>query len=162
MRTANADVLPIMQEVFEQIALAKVGTSAWENKELGYLRPDDEIVMNGEHRLWAAKRKALQLVAAGTRPPEEEKIYAAGLQTLSALELGVQSFVWGGYASEHDAKIGRKVARVLCGGDISSPTWVDPWYILDLEREATLSLAGEEKTQARVFNLLHTGKPLRN
>lgn len=162
MRTDNADVLPVMQEVFEQIALAKVGTSAWENKALGYLRPDDEIAMNSDHRLHQAKRKALQLVAAGTRPPEPEKIYAAGKHTLGALELGVQSFVWGNYASEHDAKITRKLAYVLCGGDISAPTWVDPWYILDLEREATLSLAGEEKTQARVLALLQTGKPLRN
>jgi 3-hydroxyacyl-CoA dehydrogenase len=143
METANSDVLPIMQEVFEQIMLAKVGTSAWENKELGYLRKDDEISMNSDHRLHHAKRKALQLAASGARPPEEVKIYAAGKHTLGALELGVQGFVWGGYASEHDAKIGRKVANVLCGGDISAPTWVDPWYILDLEREATLSLAGE-------------------
>ncbi len=162
MRTANADVLPIMQEVFEQIALAKVGTSAWENKELGYLRPNDQIIMNGDHRLFAAKRKALQLIAAGTRPPEEEKVYAAGQHTLAALELGIQSFVWGGYASEHDAKVSQKVAHVLCGGPISAPTWVDPWYILDLEREATLSLAGEPKTQERVMHLLQTGKPLRN
>jgi 3-hydroxyacyl-CoA dehydrogenase len=160
MRTANADVLPIMQEVFEQIALAKVGTSAWENKELGYLRKNDEVVMNGDHRLHNAKRKALQLVASGVRPPEEEKIYAAGKPTLSALELGVQGFVWGGYASEHDALISRKVAHVLCGGDISAPAWVDPWYILDLEREATLSLVGEPKTQARVMHMLQTGKPL--
>jgi 3-hydroxyacyl-CoA dehydrogenase len=162
MRTANADVLPVMQEVFEQIALAKVGTSAWENKALGYLRPNDEIVMNSDHRLHNAKRKALQLVASGTRPPEEEKIYAAGSHTLSALELGVQSFVWSGYASEHDALISRKLAYVLCGGDISAPAWVDPWYILDLEREATLSLAGEPVTQARVMHMLQTGKPLRN
>jgi 3-hydroxyacyl-CoA dehydrogenase len=151
-----------MQEVFEQIATAKVGTSAWENKALGYLRPEDEIVMNSDHRLAAAKRKALQLVAAGVRPPEEEKLYAAGRQTLSALELGVQSFVWAGYASEHDAKISRKLAHVLCGGDLSAPTWVDPWYILDLEREATLSLAGDPMTQARVMHILQTGKPLRN
>jgi 3-hydroxyacyl-CoA dehydrogenase len=162
MRTENADVLPVMQEVFEQIATAKVGTSAWENKALGYLRPEDEIVMNSDHRLAAAKRKALQLVAAGVRPPEEEKLYAAGRQTLSALELGVQSFVWAGYASEHDAKISRKLAHVLCGGDLSAPTWVDPWYILDLEREATLSLAGDPMTQARVMHILQTGKPLRN
>ncbi|MFZ0544927.1 MAG: 3-hydroxyacyl-CoA dehydrogenase/enoyl-CoA hydratase family protein [Candidatus Promineifilaceae bacterium] len=162
MRTANADVLPVMQEVFEQIALAKVGTSAWEDKALGYLRPNDEIVMNSNHRLHIAKRTALQLVASGARPPEEEKIYAAGRQTLSALELGVQSFVWSGYASEHDALISRKLAYVLCGGDISAPAWVDPWYMLDLEREAALSLAGEQKTQERIMHMLQTGKPLRN
>lgn len=162
MRTANADVLPIMQEVFEQIALAKVGTSAWESKELGYLRPEDAIIMNSDHRLAAAKQTALHLVASGARPPEVEKIYAAGRDTLAALELGVQSFVWGGYASEHDAKIGKKLAAILCGGNLSAPAWVDPWHILDLEREAVLSLAGEPLTQARIMHILQTGKPLRN
>ncbi|MCI0396999.1 MAG: 3-hydroxyacyl-CoA dehydrogenase/enoyl-CoA hydratase family protein [Chloroflexi bacterium] len=162
MRTANADVLPVMQEVFEQIATAKVGASAWEDKALGYLRPEDEVAMNSDHRLAMAKRKALELVAAGTRPPEVEKVYAAGRDTLAALELGVTSFVWAGYASEHDAKISKKLAYVLCGGDLSAPAWVDPWYILDLEREAVLSLAGEPKTQERVMYMLQTGKPLRN
>jgi 3-hydroxyacyl-CoA dehydrogenase len=162
MRTANADVLPVMQEVFEQIALAKVGVSAWENKALGYLRASDEIVMNSDHRLAAAKRVALNLAASGARPPEVEKIYAAGRDTLAALRLGVQSFVWAGYASDYDAKIGRKLAYVLCGGELSAPAWVDPWHILDLEREAILSLAGEPLTQARIMHILQTGKPLRN
>jgi 3-hydroxyacyl-CoA dehydrogenase len=162
MRTANADVLPPMQEVFEQIALAKVGTSVWEDKALGYVREDDLIAMNSDHRLSMAKNKALALVKSGAKPPEVEKIYAAGRDTLSALYMGLKSFVWGEYASEHDEKIGRKLAHTLCGGDLSAPTWVDPWHILDLERESALSLAGEEKTQARVMHMLQTGKPLRN
>jgi 3-hydroxyacyl-CoA dehydrogenase len=162
MRTANADVLPVMQEVIEQIATAKVGTSAWENKQLGYLRPDDEIIMNSDHRLCRAKLKALALAQAGVRPPEPEKIYAAGRDVLAALELGVQSFAWAGYASAHDVKISRKLAYVLCGGDLSAPAWVDQWHILDLEREALLSLAGEPATQARIMHTLQTGKPLRN
>ncbi len=162
MRTANSDVLPIMQEVFQQIATAQVGTSAWENRTYGYLTDTDTIVMNSEHRLSTAKKKALQLVAAGTRPPEIEKVYAAGRDVLSALKLGLQSFVWGGYASEHDQLIGNKLATVLCGGDLSAPTWVDPWYILDLEREAFKSLVGEEKSRDRIMHMLQTGKPLRN
>jgi len=162
MQTTNADVLPILQEVFEQIAMAKVGISAWDNKSLGYLRPTDQVIMNGDHRLQAAKELALSLVASGARPPEVEKVYAAGRDALAALELGVQSFAWAGYASEHDAKIGRKLAYVLCGGDLSAPAWVDPWHILDLEREALLSLAGEPLTQARIGHILQTGKPLRN
>jgi 3-hydroxyacyl-CoA dehydrogenase len=162
MRTANADVLPIMQEVFEQVALAKVGVSAWESQALGYLRPTDPIIMNSDHRLAAAKRLALHLVETGARPPEVEKIYAAGRDTLAALRLGVQGFVWGKYASEHDALIGRKLAYVLCGGELSAAAWVDPWTILDLEREAILSLAGEPLTQARIAHILQTGKPLRN
>jgi 3-hydroxyacyl-CoA dehydrogenase len=162
MRTKNADVLPVMEELFGQLATAKVGLSAWEGKELGYLLADDVIVMNSDHRLAAAKRLALELSADGTRPPEIEKVYAAGRDVLSALMLGVQSFEWAGYASEHDAKIGRKLAYVLCGGDLSAPTWVDPWRILDLEREVALSLLGEPLTQARIMHMLETGRPLRN
>lgn len=162
MRTDHADVLPVLQSVFEQIALAKVGESAWQDKELGYLRPEDMIVMNSDHRLSLAKETALHLVSVGARPPEPEPIYAAGRDALSALRLGVQSFVWGNYASEHDQLIGNKLAYVLCGGDLSAPSWVDPWYILDLEREAFLSLAGEQKTQQRIMHMLQQGKPLRN
>ncbi|MBW7958232.1 MAG: 3-hydroxyacyl-CoA dehydrogenase/enoyl-CoA hydratase family protein [Anaerolineae bacterium] len=162
MRAANADVLPPLQEAFEQIAMAKVGTSAWEARTFGYLTSQDTIVMNSDHRLARAKQRALQLVASGARPPEVEKIYAAGRDALYALRLGVKSLLWGGYASEHDAKIAGKLAYVLTGGDISAPTWVDPWYILDLEREAFLSLLGEEKTRERMMHMLQTGKPLRN
>lgn len=162
MRTKNADVLPVMQETFEQVALAKVATSAWEAKEMGYLAGTDTIAMNSDHRLAIAKRRALQLVALGSRPPEVEKIYAAGRDTYSALLMGIKSLQWGGYASEHDAKIAKKLAFVLCGGDISAPAWVDPWYILDLEREAFLSLLGEQKTIERIMHMLQTNKPLRN
>lgn len=162
MKIANADVLPPLQEAFEQIALAKVGTSAWEARALGYLTPQDMIVMNSDHRLAKAKQRALQLAAAGARPPEVEKIYAAGRDALYALKLGVRSLLWGGYASDHDAKIAGKLAYVLTGGDLSAPAWVDPWYILDLEREAFLSLLGEEKTRERMMHMLQTGKPLRN
>jgi 3-hydroxyacyl-CoA dehydrogenase len=162
LKTANADVLPIMQEVFQNIATAKVGTSAWEARELGFLSDQDTIVMNSDHRLAKAKEKALQLVAAGTRPPEVEKIYASGRDTLYALYLGIRSFEWGNYASAHDALISRKLAYVLCGGDLSEPAWVDPWYILDLERQMFLELLHEEKSRERIMHMLQTGKPLRN
>ncbi|MCA9988825.1 MAG: enoyl-CoA hydratase/isomerase family protein, partial [Anaerolineales bacterium] len=162
MKTDNADPVPVMQQIFQQVATAQVGTSAWEDKALGYLNDDDIIVMGSDQRLARAKQLALQLVASGARPPEVEKVYAAGKDLLSALYLGLQSFVWGGYASEHDQLIGKKLAYVLCGGDLSGPAWVDPWYILDLEREAFLSLAGEKKTQERIMHMLQTGKPLRN
>jgi 3-hydroxyacyl-CoA dehydrogenase len=162
MRAANADVLPVLQEAFEQIALAKVSTSAWEARSMGYLSPNDTIVMNSDHRLARAKRRALQLVATGARPPEVEKVYAAGRDALYALKLGVQTLLWGNFATEYDAKVAGKLAFVLTGGDISAPAWVDPWYILDLEREAFLSLLGEEKTRERMMHMLQTGKPLRN
>ena len=162
MRTPNADVLPVMEEVFEQLALAKVGTSAWENMELGYLKDEDVINMNSDQRLARAKERALALAASDYKGPEEEKVYAAGRDTRAALNLRLQTYAWAGYASEHDLKIGRKIANVLCGGDISGPTWVDPWHILDLEREAFVSLAGEPLTQARIAHMLEKGKPLRN
>jgi 3-hydroxyacyl-CoA dehydrogenase len=162
MRTKNADVLPILQEAFEQIALAKVSTSAWEAKEMGYLRDRDMIVMNSDHRFAKAKQRALQLIASGQRPAEVEKIYAAGRNTYYAALMSIKGLEWGGYASEHDAKIAEKIAYILCGGDISAPAWVDPWYILDLEREAFLSLLGESKTIERITHMLQTGKPLRN
>jgi 3-hydroxyacyl-CoA dehydrogenase len=162
MKTEHADVLPIMQKVFQQVATAQVATSAWEARDMGYLLDTDTIVMNSDHRLARAKQIALQMAAAGVRPPEVEKVYAAGRDTLTALKLGVKSFQWGNYASDHDALIGRKLAYVLCGGDLSAPAWVDPWYILDLEREAFKSLLGEEKTRDRIMHMLQTGKPLRN
>lgn len=162
MQTANADVLPVMQDVFTAVATAKVGTSAWENRELGYLRDTDTVVFNSDQRLARAKQRALQLVQSGARPPEIQKVYAAGRDVYYALRLGLQSFAWGKYATEHDVTVGHKLAYALCGGDLSSGTWVDPWHILDLEREGFLSLCGEAKTQARIMHMLQTGKPLRN
>lgn len=161
MKTPNADVIPVMQAVFQQVATATVGTSAWENRSLGYLQASDTINMNSDYRLTAAKEKALSLVSAGVRP-EPEKIYAAGRDVQSALKLGLKSFAWGGFASEHDVLIGSRLANVLCGGNISGPTWVDPWYVLDLEREAFLSLLTEQKTLDRIQHMLQKGKPLRN
>ncbi|MCP4932954.1 MAG: 3-hydroxyacyl-CoA dehydrogenase/enoyl-CoA hydratase family protein, partial [bacterium] len=128
----------------------------------GYLNEDDIIVMNADHRLAKAKERALQLVASGARAPEVEKVYAAGRDVFYALKLGIQGFLWGKYASEHDALISEKLAYVLCGGDLSAGAWVDPWYILDLEREAFLSLLGTQKTRDRMMQMLQTGKPLRN
>jgi 3-hydroxyacyl-CoA dehydrogenase len=162
MQTPNSDVLPEMQAIFEQVALAKVATSAWEAKEMGYLNKDDIIVMNTEHRLAKAKERALQLVASGARAPEVEKVYAAGRDVFYALKLGIKGFVWGHYASEHDALISEKLAYVLCGSDLSAGTWVDPWYILDLERQMFIELLHEQKTRDRMMQMLQTGKPLRN
>jgi len=162
MKTPNADVLPVFQETFELIALAKVATSAWEGKDMGFFEKDALIEMNEDHLLATAKKRALQLVASGVRPPEVEKIYAAGRDTYYAALMSIKSLEWAGYASEHDALIARKTAFILCGGDSSAPAWVDPWVILDLEREAFLSLLGEEKTIERMMHMLQTGKPLRN
>ncbi len=162
MQTVNADVLPVMQKAFEQIALAKVATSAWEARSMGYLAETDLIAMNSDHLLSIAKQRALQLTDIGARPPEVEKIYAAGRDTYNALRMGIKSLQWGGYASEYDAFVAEKLAFVLCGGDGSEPAWVDPWVILDLERAAFLELLHEQKTIERMMAMLQTGKPLRN
>ncbi len=162
MQTQNADALPFLQRIFEQIGLAKVSTSAVEAKDLGILGPCDRIVMNRDHLLAEAKKEVLHMTATGYHPPLPEKIYAAGRDGLAALRVGIYMMGEGKYITEHESKIAGKLAFVMCGGELSQPTWVDEQYILDLEREAFLSLCGEEKTQQRMWNLLQTGKVLRN
>ncbi|MDX1600062.1 MAG: 3-hydroxyacyl-CoA dehydrogenase NAD-binding domain-containing protein [Anaerolineales bacterium] len=157
----NGDVLPPLQEMFERVGQAEVARSAAQARQHGFLGPADRIVMNREHLLAEAKREVLHM-APGYQPPDPEKIYAAGRDANAALKVGIFSFVESGYISEYDAHIGRKLAHVLTGGNLSQPGWVDPWYMLDLEREAFLSLAGEEKTQARMWHMLQEGSPLRN
>jgi 3-hydroxyacyl-CoA dehydrogenase len=162
MRTKGVEPLPILQRIFEQIGLAKVATSAEEARQLGILGPADRIVLGRDFLLSEAKKEVLHMVATGYHPPAPEKIYAAGRDALNALRVGIYMMQQGGYITEHEQKIAGKLANVLAGGELSSSTWVDEQYILELEREAFLSLCGEEKTQQRMWNLLQTGKVLRN
>jgi 3-hydroxyacyl-CoA dehydrogenase len=162
METPNADVLPHLQKVFEQIALAKVSESAKLAREMGFLSAADRIVMSKDHHLAEAKRTAQELVADGYTPMKPSRIWAAGRDALAALRMAVWQMVQGGYATEHEGKIADKLAYVLTGGDLSAPGWVDEQYILDLEREAFVSLAGEAKTQERIWHMLQNNKPLRN
>ena len=162
MRVAEAPALPFLQRVFETIALAKVGTSAVESRELGYLAEDDRIVLNADHLLAEAKWEVLEL-APGYRPPvREATVFAAGRPTLAALEMGVQTLQWGRYASEHDGVIARRLAGVLCGGELSASQWVGEDRLLELEREAFVELLRTEKTMERIQAMLTTRKPLRN
>lgn len=162
MRTKNVEPLPFLQRAFEQIGMAKVAASAEEARQMGILSPTDRVVMNREALLSEAKKEVLHLRSIGYQPPLPEKIYAAGRDALAAMQVGIYMMKEGGYITEYEAFIAGKLAGVLTGGDLSSPTWVDEQYILDLEREAFLSLCGEEKSQQRMWNLLQTGKPLRN
>jgi len=162
MKTENAEALPFLQRVFMQIGLAKVATSAEEARQMGLLGPNDRIVMNKELLLSEAKKEVLHMVATGYHPPIPEKIYAAGRDALGALRVAIHMMKEGKYITEYEAHMAGKLANVMTGGDISKPTWVDEQYILDLEREAFLSLCGEEKTRQRMVNMLQTGKPLRN
>ncbi len=160
-RVENGDVLPPLQELFERVGQAEVARSAEQARQYGFLGDTDRIVMHREHLLAEAKREVLHM-APGYRPPDPERIYAAGRDANAALKVGIFMYQEADYISEYDAHVGRKLAHVLTGGDLSQPAWVDPWYMLDLEREAFLSLAGEEKTQARMWHMLQEGKPLRN
>ncbi|MCB9453750.1 MAG: enoyl-CoA hydratase/isomerase family protein [Anaerolineaceae bacterium] len=157
----NADVLPHLQKAFEAIAVAKVSTSAKEARELGFLAAGDKIVMNRSHLLGEAKQTALEM-ANGYVPLKAGNVYAAGRDAYSALLLGIEGFVEGGYATAYDAHIARKVAFVLTGGALARPQWVSEQYILDLEREAFMELVVEPKTLERITHMLQTNKPLRN
>ena len=162
MRTKDAQVLAFMQRAFEQIGMAKVATSAEEARAWGILTPADRVVMNRDHLIAEAKREVLHVLESGWHPPIPEKVYAAGRDVLAALRVGIYTMRESGYITEYEAHIANKLAYVLTGGDLSKPQWVSEQYILDLEREAFLSLCGEEKTQERMWHILRTGKPLRN
>jgi 3-hydroxyacyl-CoA dehydrogenase len=162
MRVENADVLAPLQRAFLQMGQAKVATSAEEARSMNILGPADRIVMNRAHLLTEAKREVLHMIASGYRPPAPEPIYAAGRDALAAIRIGAWMFAEGGYITQYDHHVAGKLAFVMCGGELTRPQWVSEQYILDLEREAILSLFGEERTQARMWNILQTGKPLRN
>lgn len=162
MRVESAEVLPFLQKAFLQIGQAKVATSAAEARQMAILGPADHVIMNRDHLLTEAKQEALKMMAAGFVPLAPEAIYAAGRDAHGALRIGAWSFQVGGYITEYDLHIAQKLAYVMTGGNLTRPQWVSQQYILDLEREVFLSLCGEEKTQARMWSLLQTGKPLRN
>lgn len=162
MKVDGAEAFPFIQKAFLQIGQAKVATSAEEARGMGILGPQDRIVTNRDHLLTEAKKEVLHMVASGYHPPAPELIYAAGRDMLGAMKIGAWAFKEGHYITEYDAHIASKLAHIIAGGELSKPTWVSEQYILDLEREAFLSLCGEEKTQARMWSLLQTGKPLRN
>jgi 3-hydroxyacyl-CoA dehydrogenase len=162
MRTDDVEALPFLMRIITMIGTAKVSASAENARELGFLGACDRVVLNRDHLLGEAKKEVLNMVGTGYTAPLPEKIYAAGRDAKAALQVGVFMYQEGDYFTDHEAKIVTKAAHVMTGGDISQPAWVDEQYILDLEREAFLSLCGEEKTQERMWNILRTGKPLRN
>jgi 3-hydroxyacyl-CoA dehydrogenase len=162
MRTQNVESLPFLVKILELIAMGKVATSAEEAREFGFLSSCDRVVLNRDHLLAEAKKEVLNMVATGFIPSLPEKIYAAGRDALAAARVQIYMFKEGKFMTDHEALIVNKAAHVMTGGEISKPAWVDEQYILDLEREAFLSLCGEEKTQERMWHLLRTGKMLRN
>jgi 3-hydroxyacyl-CoA dehydrogenase len=159
----EADPFPFIKRAFETIALAKVATSAAEARGLGFLREEDSYSMNADRLVADAKQEVLSLAAAGyTQPRQRTDVLALGNSALSTIKLGIHQMKRGGFISDYDAFIGEKLARILTGGDLNHETRVSEQYLLDLEREAFLSLCGQRQTQERIAHMLKTGKPLRN
>ncbi|MBI4702932.1 MAG: 3-hydroxyacyl-CoA dehydrogenase/enoyl-CoA hydratase family protein [Deltaproteobacteria bacterium] len=156
------DPNPFVQQAFKGIGMATVSMSAEEARGLGYLRPQDRLSLDPDALIQDAKLLALGMVKAGYRPPRKPKLKLPGPSGRAAIELFLYQMHKGGWASEHDLKIGRKIAYVMTGGDIPTNTVVGEQHVLDLEREAFISLCGEPKTQERIQHMLSTGKPLRN
>jgi 3-hydroxyacyl-CoA dehydrogenase len=166
----DLDLFHALKPIFEAIAMAKVGTSAEECRDLGFLRREDGVSMNRDRLVGDAKEAALALVRGDYKPlaatwqegAQTTQIKVLGEQFLAGAKLAIHMMMRGGYASEHDAHVSRKLANILAGGALSSPQMVSEQYVLDLEREAFVSLLGEKKTQERIAHTLKTGKPLRN
>ncbi|WP_174269858.1 3-hydroxyacyl-CoA dehydrogenase/enoyl-CoA hydratase family protein [Bacillus methanolicus] len=158
----DVDLQKVANKVFETIAMAKVSTSGEEAREYYFLKQTDGISINGDHLLYEAKQAVLELYEKGYKPPVRKKIPVVGETGYATMLIGAQSLYYSGYISEHDLKIAKKLAYVIAGGKVPFGTEVDEEYLLDLEREAFLSLVGEPKTQARMQHMLLKGKPLRN
>jgi 3-hydroxyacyl-CoA dehydrogenase len=152
-----------LRDYFINVAMAKVATSAHEAYDLGFFKEHkDIVVVNKERQIATAKRHAIQMLEDGYTQPVPKKALVYGQQALGMFLVGTDSLEKGHYASEHDKKIANKLGYVMAGGDLSEPTYVSEQYLLDLEREAFMSLCTERKTLERIEHMLKTGKPLRN
>jgi 3-hydroxyacyl-CoA dehydrogenase len=151
-----------VREVFENIARAKVSSSAEDARRLLYLRPEDAITMNPGRVVEDAKTLALQLAATGYRPPVPAELPVFGEPLAAEMKLGIYLMRQGGYITDYESEIARELARVICGGDVTRETTAPEQYFLDLEREAFKSLCGRKKTLERIEHVLKKGKVLRN
>ncbi|SNR52182.1 3-hydroxyacyl-CoA dehydrogenase [Lutibacter agarilyticus] len=152
-----------LRDYFINVAMAKVATSAHEAYDLGFFKKHkDIVVVNKDRQIATAKRHAIQMLQDGYTQPVPKKVQVYGQQALGMFLVGTDSLVNGKFASEHDQKIANKLGYVMAGGDLSEPTLVSEQYLLDLEREAFMSLCAERKTLERIEHMLKTGKPLRN
>jgi 3-hydroxyacyl-CoA dehydrogenase len=162
-KAPDADPIAFLKKTFELIGMGKVATSAQEARAWGFFRDIDSISMNGDRLIQDAKQEVLNLAASGyVAPVERTDITVLGESAESAMKLALHMMKRGGYISDHDELIGRKLAHIMSGGTINHRAQVSEQYLLDLEREAFVSLCGERKTQERIAAMLKTGKPLRN
>jgi 3-hydroxyacyl-CoA dehydrogenase len=163
LRGDDAATFEALKKNFEAIAMAKVSTSAADARALGFLRPGDTLTMNRARLLTDASLRAKAIADAGySTPLPRTDIPVPGENVLATLKLAVWSMREGEFISDHDMKVANWAAYALCGGKVTPGTLVSEQYLLDLEREAFLSLCGEKKTQERIAFTLKTGKPLRN
>ncbi len=158
----DVDTLPFVSRTFQNIALARVATGAGEAREFGYFRRSDGISFDKARLLTEAKGRAIGMAEAGYHPPPRRSYRLPGESGMATLDMMIDTLMAGGYASEHDALIARKVAMVLCGGPSGAAHEVTEEQVLELEREAFISLCGEPKSQERMQHMLTTNKPLRN
>jgi 3-hydroxyacyl-CoA dehydrogenase len=157
------ELMPFVARVFETIAMSKVATSGPEAVKMGYLRPTDQMTVNRDYLIEDAKKTVMAMNMEGYTPPRpRNEIRVAGVDTLAMLKLALWTMHESGYITDHDVTVSQKLGYVLCGGNVLADTKVSEQYLLDLEREAFLSLCGDPKTQARIQHMLTTGKPLRN
>ncbi|MEW6430843.1 MAG: 3-hydroxyacyl-CoA dehydrogenase NAD-binding domain-containing protein [Myxococcota bacterium] len=156
------DALPYLKKAFLNIGMAKVATSAEEAKEAGFLTPDAGISMNRDHQLADAKARAIGMAEAGFTPPRPTTFFLPGRSGAATIDMLLYDMVLNHQISDHDRLIGKKLASVLTGGNVSPTTPVTEQHLLDLELEAFLSLCGEPRTQDRIQFMLEKGKPLRN
>jgi 3-hydroxyacyl-CoA dehydrogenase len=160
--TPDNNMNPYIIKYFQNMAMAKVATSAEEAKEIGILTSSDIVLFNPYELLYVAKAQAKALAEVGYRPPLPRLIKVAGRTGVATIEMGMQNMLEGHFMSEHDYFVARKIAMAMCGGDVESGTRVSEDYLLRLEREAFIELAGNPKSQERAMHMLQTGKPLRN
>ncbi len=158
----GGDLLPFLRPYFEAMAMAKVSRSAEEAKQLGHLKASDVIVFNPNELLYVAKAQVRALAETGYRPPQPRKIRVAGRTGIAACQMALVNMRDGGFISAHDYLLGVKIATALCGGDVDPNTLVDEAWLLGLERKSFVELAKNPLTQARIEQMLKTGKPLRN
>lgn len=158
----EADLQPAINKIFETIALAKTSTSGHHAISMGYGRQTDSVVMNPDYRIFEAKQTVLSMDRAGYIPQQPGLVRVVGRDGRAVLHMGALGMRQSGYISDHDLLIAKKLAHILTGGDVPAGTVVPEQYMLDLEREAFLSLLGEVKTQQRMQHMLAKGKPLRN
>jgi 3-hydroxyacyl-CoA dehydrogenase len=158
----NVDLLPFLRKAFENIAMAKVSMSAEEARKMGFLRPTDKVVANLDHLLYDAKQTVLAMVQEGFKPPRPKLIPVAGDGGRAAIKYMANTMAKGGYITEYEEFIAGKLAYILTGGDVLTGAMITEQQMLDLEREAFVSLCGEKKTQERITHMLKTNKPLRN